>query len=108
MSLRSVVHLLAEDDPLVGNTLGHITLTEESTASTAEDVQAAAPERSRVRRWVVAVAPSICHVEAFADAIARLRYDLVEGSTVQDSNREAIARGKRRPRVRRVTSAART
>jgi len=52
MSLRSVVHLLAEDDPLVGNTLGHITLTEESTASTAEDVQAAAPERSRVRRWV--------------------------------------------------------
>jgi len=52
MSLRSVAHLLADDDPPQGNTKGHITLTEESTASTAEDVQAAAPERSGVRRWV--------------------------------------------------------
>ncbi len=52
MSLRSVAHLLAEDDPPLGNTMGHITLTEGSNASTVEDVQAAAPERSRVRRWV--------------------------------------------------------
>jgi hypothetical protein len=52
MSLRSVVHLLTEDDPPLGNTMGQITLTEESTASMAEEVQVAAPERSRVRRWV--------------------------------------------------------
>jgi len=52
MSLRSVAHLLAEDDPPLGNTMGHIALTEESTTSAEEDVRAATPERSRVRRWV--------------------------------------------------------
>jgi hypothetical protein len=40
--LRSGAHLLAGNNPPLGNAMGHITLTEESAASTAEDV----------RRWV--------------------------------------------------------
>jgi hypothetical protein len=52
MSLRSVAHLLAEDDPPLGPSAGNMNLTEEPSATAGEDARAASPERSRVRRWV--------------------------------------------------------
>jgi hypothetical protein len=51
-ALRPVVHLLYEDDPPQGNAAGHIALAEDSPSATAEETRAAAPERSRGRRWV--------------------------------------------------------
>ncbi len=51
-ALRPVVHLLSEQDPPQGSSAAHLTLSEDAPPTTVDDARAAAPERSRVRRWV--------------------------------------------------------
>ena len=51
-ALRSVVHLLEEDDASQGNVASRTISDDAAAPAAAPDTRAAGPERSRVRRWV--------------------------------------------------------